>query len=365
MTRLLKYSPVLVLALSVAPMAAPMVMRAGQPLASVSTAGPDRELPKANYDLASRWTSAKVGKYVFSTAVTPHWLEFSDRFWYDYETPAGRRWMVVDPIKKTKASLFDNAKMAAQLTKIRFSVTLPRDSKVETATGEEITGMTQQQDQGRGGGGGQGRGGGRGGQQVQQGGRQGGQGANANAVGNATWWIEYDFATQTAVLNDKYKAEENPPNWATVSPDKKTIVYSRNFNLFMMDAENFEKAKKNAADNSIVEIQLTTDGIRDYAFGRGGGAGNQDQQQENTQTEGGQGTGRGNAQQSEADKKYGGPRTSAGGVSWSQDNKKFSVTRTDNRKVADLWVINALANPRPTLETYKYGMPGEANQPQA
>src|SRR6185503_5621255 len=389
MTRLLKYSPVLVLALSVAPMAAPMVMRAGQPLASVSTAGPDRELPKANYDLASRWTSAKVGKYVFSTAVTPHWLEFSDRFWYDYETPAGRRWMVVDPIKKTKASLFDNAKMAAQLTrilrtpydaqhlpiqtirffdndtKIRFSVTLPRDSKVETATGEEITGMTQQQDQGRGGGGGQGRGGGRGGQQVQQGGRQGGQGANANAVGNATWWIEYDFATQTAVLNDKYKAEENPPNWATVSPDKKTIVYSRNFNLFMMDAENFEKAKKNAADNSIVEIQLTTDGIRDYAFGRGGGAGNQDQQQENTQTEGGQGTGRGNAQQSEADKKYGGPRTSAGGVSWSQDNKKFSVTRTDNRKDADLWVINALANLRPTLETYKYGMPGEANQPQA
>ena len=42
-----------------------------------------------------------------------------------------------------------------------------------------------------------------------------------------------------------------------------------------------------------------------------------------------------------------------------------SVTRTDNRKVADLWVINALANPRPTLETYKYGMPGEDNQPQA
>ena len=258
---------VLVLAVSASPLLAtrPDPDHAGPRLTALEPL-PDRELPKPNYDLAARWTSAKVGKYVFSTAVTPHWLEFSDRFWYEYETPSGRRWWVVDPVKKAKTPLFDNAKMAAQLTrilrtpydaqhlpittirfiendtKIRFSVTLPRDSRVETATGQEVTGMTQTQDQGRGGGGGQGRGGGgRGGQQQQQGGRAGGQGANAG-VGTATWWIEYDFATQNAVLNDKYKPEENNPNWASVSPDKKTIVYSRNFNLFMMDAESFEKA---------------------------------------------------------------------------------------------------------------------------
>jgi len=393
MKRVLRYS-LFIVAVAATPMAAlngtwsPTV---SAPSRVETPASPDRELAKANYDLAARWTSAKVGKYVFSTAVTPHWLEFSDRFWYEYETPSGRRWWIVDPVKKAKTPLFDNAKMAAQLTrilrtpydaqhlpittvrfiendtKIRFSVTLPRDSRVETATGQEVTGMTQTQDQGRGGGGGgQGRGGGgRGVQQQQQGGRAGGQGANAG-VGTATWWIEYDFATQTAVLNDKYKTEENNPNWAAVSPDKKTIVFSRGFNLFMMDAENFEKAKKSASDNSIVETQLTTDGERNFGFGRGGGAGNQDQQQDNTQTEqGGQGTGRGNVQQqSEADKKFG-PRTTAGNVSWSQDNKKFSATRTDQRKVADLWVINALANPRPTLETYKYAMPGEENQPQA
>ena len=389
MKRVLRYS-IFVIAVAVMPMAvldgswSPALSAPQRPAAAELT---DRELPKPNYDLASRWTSAKVGKYVFSTAVTPHWLEFSDRFWYDYETPAGRRWWLVDPIKKSKTPLFDNAKMAAQLTrilrtpydaqhlpittirfiendtKIRFSVTLPRDSRVETATGQEVTGMTQTQDQGRGGGGGQGRGGGGGRGGGQQGGRAGGQGANAG-VGTATWWIEYDFATQTAVVNDKYKPEENTPNWASVSPDKKTIVFSRGFNLFMMDAENFEKAKKNAADNTIVETQLTTDGERYYAFGRGGGAGNQDQQQDNTQTEQGQGTGRGSTQnQSEADKKFG-PRTSAGGVSWSQDNKKFSIQRTDQRKVADLWVINSLSNPRPTLETYKYAMPGEVNQPQ-
>ena len=31
----------------------------------------------------------------------------------------------------------------------------------------------------------------------------------------------------------------------------------------------------------------------------------------------------------------------------------------------DLWVIHTLENPRPTLETYKYAMPGEANVPQS
>ncbi len=39
--------------------------------------------------------------------------------------------------------------------------------------------------------------------------------------------------------------------------------------------------------------------------------------------------------------------------------------RRDSRKIPKLWVINALANPRPTLETYSYAMPGEANTPQA
>ncbi len=378
---------VLVLAVSAVPMAAPKLL--GFKSDAPAAVAADRELPKANYDLASRWMAAKVGKYVFSTAVTPHWLEFSDRFWYDYETPAGRKWWVVDPVKKTKTPLFDNAKMAAQLTrilrtpydaqhlpvstirffendtKIRFSVTLPRDAKVENSAGEEITGMTQTQDTGRGGAGGAGRGGGGRGvqQQQQQGGRAGAPAAPA--VGNATWWLEYQFATGTVVLNDKYKPETPGPNWATVSPDKKYVVYSRNFNLFMMDAANFELAKKTPGDPAIVETQLTTDGEKDYGFGRGGGAGNQDQQQDVTQTQE-QGTGgRGSAQLSDADKKYGGPRVSAGGVTWSADNKMFSSTRNDQRKVADLWVINALANPRPTLETYKYGMPGEEQQPQA
>ena len=378
----------LVLALAFAATAVPMAApRSG------AAVPPERELAKANYDLASRWTSTKVGKYVFSTAVTPHWLEFSDRFWYSYETPAGQKWWAVDPLKKAKTPLWDNAKMAAQLTRIlrtpydaqhlpinqikfikndaviQFSVSLPRDSKVESATGEELVGNTQQDDTQQGGGGG-GRGAGRGGgggRGVQQGGAGRGA-AGAGAAQNKTWYLEYEVATGTVTLNDKYEPEKAKPRWATISPDKQTILFARGQNLFMMDAKSFELAEKKADDPAIVETQLTTDGEKEYGFaagGQGAGGQQQDQQDETTQTGEGRAGGAGaNANQSEADKKFG-PRAPAAGASWSQDHKRFSVMRRDQRKVADLWVINSLANPRPTLETYKYGMPGEAVQPQS
>jgi dipeptidyl aminopeptidase/acylaminoacyl peptidase len=139
-----------------------------------------------------------------------------------------------------------------------------------------------------------------------------------------------------------------------------------------MDAANFELAKKNASDPAIQETPLTTDGEKADSYARNGTGGQgqndqlqqqQDVQQQDTQTQGAGAQGANARQQSEQDKKFG-PRTAAIGASWSQDNLRFSVTRTDQRKVADLWVINSLASPRPTLNTYKYGMPGEENQPQ-
>ena len=82
----------LVFAITATPLAAP---RQAAPAAPTRNGvALERELPKPNYELASRWTSAKVGKLVFSTSITPHWLEFSDRFWYKLRD-AGR-YEVVD-----------------------------------------------------------------------------------------------------------------------------------------------------------------------------------------------------------------------------------------------------------------------------
>ena len=87
-------------------------------LLTIGLSAGDRPLPKPNYDLASRWMAAKVGKVVFDTSVAPRWAETSDRFWYAFETAQGRKFMLVDPLKRTKAPLWDNAKMAAMLTNI-------------------------------------------------------------------------------------------------------------------------------------------------------------------------------------------------------------------------------------------------------
>jgi dipeptidyl aminopeptidase/acylaminoacyl peptidase len=48
---------------------------------------------------------------------------------------------------------------------------------------------------------------------------------------------------------------------------------------------------------------------------------------------------------------------------WSENSKHLAITKVDNRKVKDLWVLNSIAEPRPTLETYKYWMPGEKEAP--
>src|SRR5438445_2093997 len=88
-----------------------------------------------NYELAAQWTLPKINKLIFDTQVTPHWLEFSDRFWYSYETRDGKRYFIVDPStplrtspsavtgpastkaadRSVKAPLFNNAKLAAML----------------------------------------------------------------------------------------------------------------------------------------------------------------------------------------------------------------------------------------------------------
>src|SRR5262245_40311226 len=136
----------------------------------------DSKVQRANYDLAARWTTQKVGKLVFDTAVTPHWLETSDRFWYTYETGQGRQFYLVDPMRKTKALMFDNAKMAAQLTTItripydaqhlpirtlkfvkkdaafQFEVQVPRDADIPGAkkADQQTDQTTDQGEQGQG-----------------------------------------------------------------------------------------------------------------------------------------------------------------------------------------------------------------------
>lgn len=342
--------------------------------AAIPVAGPQAQqpaTPKPNYDLAARWTADKVSKMVFDTSVSPRWLESGDRFWYSFQTRDGRRFNLVDPLKKSKAPLFDHAKMAAALTEItrhpydaqhlpfttvrfikkdaafEFDVQVPRDSEIakpKKPEAAEATGAVKKDEaavrrtpdtvsQ----------------LPAQQGQRGQAAGAGPQAPRTRTLRFEYTLATGALdLVNDDYRPPRRP-RWAQVSPDEKTVVFARNHNLYMMDAESWALAQKRADDPNIKEVQLTTDGEEHYSFARTATPGGQIEQQEEQQAE---------AEQQAADKNA---RVPAITVIWSRDSKRFAVIRRDERKVEDLWVINSLAQPRPKLETYRYAMPGEPN----
>ena len=335
---------------------------------------------KANYELASQWSRQKVSKLIFDTAVTPRWLDSGDRFWYTFENNKGRKFWMVDPLKKTKSPVFDPVKLASQLTTatglpydaqhlpfttirfvksdaaFQFEIVVPRDAvipgeKKPAATVEPpLTGQspedveadveTPDADE-----------------------PQQGFGPPRRPVAGPNQKVlafEYELANGKLTLLDERPARK--PAWATISPDDKWVVFARNHNLFMMDAANYAKALKKADDTSIVEIQVTKDGEEDFGYGID--AQQQQQQQEQLQQQQQQQdgtTGTGDTTQAQGGKNA---RVAAGSIAWSRDSSKFALVRRDSRKVEKLWVISALANPRPTLESYRYAMPGDVNIPQ-
>jgi dipeptidyl aminopeptidase/acylaminoacyl peptidase len=337
------------------------VVLAGLILAgSVGMLAQDRPLPKPNYDLASRWMAAKVGKLVFDTSVSPRWALTSDRFWYVFETAHGRRYMLVDPVKRTKAPLWDNAKMAAMLTGItripydsqhlpiqpstmkwakddtiiRFELEVPKDAKVIGEKAEEKKADAAKKDETKK-------------DDIKTDEKKEGAADDKEAEQpktTKTLYFEYEIATGTLALQPDFTPDPKKPAWAQVSPDDKTVIFARGNNLFMVDADNYKVALKDFGDPKVVEVQLTTDGVEHYSFAR--------RLSEEAKTS--------LKKDQKGDTKHkDGPRVPAIGVQWSKDSKKFSAVRADQRKVADLWVINALASPRPKLETYRYAMPGE------
>ncbi|MCF0197155.1 MAG: S9 family peptidase, partial [Bacteroidaceae bacterium] len=114
--------------------------------------------------------------------------------------------------------------------------------------------------------------------------------------------------------------------------------YAKDLNLYRMSRADYEKAKKDEKDSTIVETQLTTFGTEHFGFGQPYSL-------------------------LDTDTLCNGKRKRVG-IAWSPDSRHFAVTLEDQRKVKNLWVINSMASPRPTLETYKYEMPGDKEVPQ-
>ncbi|MFZ9741971.1 MAG: DPP IV N-terminal domain-containing protein [Chitinophagaceae bacterium] len=282
---------------------------------------------KANYQLASRFSPKKLDKMIFSLSVDPHWLKQSNRFWYTYETSEGKNWYIVDPMKMEKKPMFNRDKMAAELTKIIRdpfdgqhlpidSVKFIKDENWIQFEVKSTVDIIKDEEKSKG---------------------------DKAEKTKKVFYFEYNLLNEQLNELVNFKKPKRKPNWANVSPDQSIIVFGRNYNLFYMDKANYEKALLKEDDSTIVEHALTNDGIQYFSWHSessygGGGETNVDIEKNKNK------------------------RKPVFGY-WSEDGKKFALVKVDNRKVKDLWVINSIADPRPTLETYKYWMPGEKDAP--
>ena len=259
------------------------------------------KVTKANYALAERFSAKKVNQMVFSTRVMPNWFRDGDRFWYEWKTPQGTSYYLVDPAKGTRSEIFDMEKLAMQVTE---QVRYPFDAQhipIRNLKLKEdryfhfdiVSGLNKDKD---------------------------------------TTYFRYDIVTRQ--LDTVGKEKKKYPMWASVSPDGKVGVFAKGSNLWIMDSTNLRKAAVNEKDTTLVEYKLTTDGIRQFGYGYGNYTG--DTEKDSTK------------------------RHNPGHIVWSPDSRHFATMKWDMRKLSDLWVINSVKGKRPELETYKYQMPGEA-----
>ncbi|PZX53470.1 dipeptidyl aminopeptidase/acylaminoacyl peptidase [Algoriphagus ratkowskyi] len=297
-------------------------------LLTLNTVFSQDQVIKGNYELAARFSPEKMKKMVFSTSVSPHWLKKSDRFWYEYKTSTGNNWYLVDPARKSKSQLFDKDKLAMEITKItkdpvdgqHLELSDLKFLEDENTIRFKIKGTEEvlkkdwaeikTKDK-----------------------------SKKDSMEKKTFVFHYNISNQQ--LSEITDAPKDPErtSWANIAPDSSKIVFAKHNNLYWMDKANFLKAVKDEKDSTIVENQITEDGVEDFGYGSSGRGEDNEEMEKNKD------------------------KRKRAGVLWNEASNEFVISRSDQRKVKDLWVLHSTRDPRPTLETYKYPMPGDKEQP--
>lgn len=273
------------------------------------------------YLQAEKFTREKLNTMLFSTKVDPHWFPTGNDFWFEYKTCEGTSWYVVDPDARRKTPLFDRDELASQLTEIIHDPFEARHLPIQNLKVKEdgrtfTFEVTSSQDK-----------------KPKKDDKK-----KADTPEKEVFYFSYDYPTRKLTLLTEEAKEPKRLDWASVSPDGQTVVYAKDCNLYRMSIADYRKAQKDEKDSTIVEIQLTKDGSEHFGYGIPYSILN-------------------------TDTLCNGKRRGVWGY-WSPDSKHFVTVVTDERKVKDLWVINSTASPRPTLETYRYQMPGEMDAPE-
>jgi dipeptidyl-peptidase-4 len=248
---------------------------------------PGQVFTTADYAHAEQFMTYNTSPLVFRSGVRPTWLS-GDRFWYRVTTPQGSEFILIDPTRATREPAFDHAAVAASLSvltgtkydgaklpfqQIDFSddlnsviVTIGQRRYTCDRVGKACI-ASGNAESGAGGRGGRGGGGGRGG----------------------------------AARND------------VPSPDKKKVALVRDYNIWVRDVATRK------------ETQLTTDGIKDYAY---------------------------------ATDNAGWTRSDRPILVWSPDSAKIATFQQDQRKVGEMYLVDTRVG-HPNLQAWKYPLPGD------
>ena len=71
---------------------------------------------KADLKNCYKYSEENLKKYYHSLSVFPSWISGTDMFWYNYITPGGAKYYLVDPVRKKKLEMFDMEDMIGKLT---------------------------------------------------------------------------------------------------------------------------------------------------------------------------------------------------------------------------------------------------------
>ena len=278
----------------------------------ITAAGQEREYVRTpNYALAERFSEKKLNQMVFSTEVWPEWFRDGKRFLYRWKTAEGTRYYIADPVLGKVTPAFDPEKLAMRLTEIVRDPydashipfgNIGIDKEDDNYLKFSITSTREKRD------------------------------TTTKKDEKIVYRFRYRISDGDLTWTTD-KKEDNYPRWASISPDGLMGVYVKNTDLWCMDTLNLRKAAKDPKDSTIVEHRITLDGTKECAYGI-------DNYYGYTETDTTK-------------------RTYPGELVWSPDSRHLAVMRWDMGKQKEMWVINSLSMPRPTLETYKYQMPGE------
>jgi dipeptidyl aminopeptidase/acylaminoacyl peptidase len=231
-----------------------------------------RQYTTADYAQAERFMSYNVIPLAAQGTVRPKWLE-DGRFWYRDTGSDGWTYVLVDPAKKTKSPAFDHAKLTAALKaadpQIKDDARHLHITDLELSNHDTDLLLTLGRRQFR---------------------------CDLTAAGTCT-------------------QVKTPPGAVSLSPDKKTAAFIRDWNLWVRDVATGK------------ETQLTSDGVKDFGYATD------------------------NAGWKQSDSPI---------LLWSPNSKKIATFQQDQRKTGEMYLV-PVTNGHPVLKTWKYPLVGDAN----